>query len=189
MDQQLETTLALPVGRGRWLAGRLVLAAGGSVVIALAAGALAWVGAASQHAGVSLPRMLGAGANCIPTALLFLALAALAFAVAPRASAGIAYTLVVASFLWQLVGALLGAPRWLVDLTPFEHVALVPAESFRAGAAAVVVAIAAAAGAAALPSSGGGTSRVPDPLRESRPEWKRPPLAPPGACPGSRTTR
>ncbi len=63
------------------------------------------------------------------------------------------------------MGAVLGAPRWLVDLTPFEHVALVPAQPFRAAAAAVVVAIAAAAGAAALAVFRRGTSRVPDPLR------------------------
>jgi hypothetical protein len=35
--------------------------------------------------------MLEAGANCLPVALLFLGVATLAYAVAPRASAGIAY--------------------------------------------------------------------------------------------------
>ncbi len=79
--------------------------------------------------------MLEAGANCLPVALLFLGVAALAYAVAPRASGGIAYGLVTVAFLWQLVGSLLGAPRWLVELTPFAHVGLVPAQPFRAGAA------------------------------------------------------
>ena len=90
-----------------------------------------WAGAASAGVSVSLPRMLEAGANCLPVALLFLGLAALAYAVAPRASAGIAYGLVTVTFLWQLVGSLLGAPRWLADLTPFAHVGLVPTQSFR----------------------------------------------------------
>ena len=63
----------------------------------------------------------------------------------PRASAAIAYGLVTVAFLWQLVGVLVGAPNWLVELTPFAHVGLVPTEPFRVGAAAVMVAIGAAA--------------------------------------------
>ena len=54
------------------------------------------------------------------------------------------------TFLWQAVGALLGAPGWLVGLTPFAHIGLVPAEPFRAAAAAVMVGIGVAAAAAAL---------------------------------------
>ena len=82
-EQRLETLLALPVGRSGWLAGRLLLAAAGAAALALAAGLLAWAGAAAQGADVSLPEMLGAGANVLPPALLFLALGALAFALAP----------------------------------------------------------------------------------------------------------
>ena len=101
---------------------------------------------------ISLPRMLEAGANCLPVALLFLGVAALAYALVPRASAAIAYGLVAITFLWQLVGSLLGAPAWLVDLTPFAHVGLVPAEPFRAGAAAAMLAIGAAAALLAIAS-------------------------------------
>jgi ABC-2 type transport system permease protein len=54
------------------------------------------------------------------------------------------------TFLWQLVGSLLGAPAWLVDLTPFAHVALVPAQPFRAAAAVVMLAIGAASTLAAI---------------------------------------
>jgi ABC-2 type transport system permease protein len=149
-EERLETLLAQPVGRVRWLGGRLLLAACAAAALALAAGALTWAGAASQGVAISLPRMLEAGANCLPAALLFLGLAALAYALVPRASAAIAYGLVTIAFLWELVGALLGVPRWLVDLTPFEHVGLVPTQPFRAGAAAVMVAIGLAAALAAL---------------------------------------
>ena len=82
--------------------------------------------------------------------MLFLGLAALAFALLPRASTGIAYALVIGTFLWQLVGSRVGAPAWLVDLTPFQHVALVPAEPFRLGAAAVMLTIAAVAATVAV---------------------------------------
>jgi ABC-2 type transport system permease protein len=149
-EQQLETLLALPVGRRGWLGGRLLLATSAAAAISLVAGLCTWAGAASGGARISLPRTLEAGANCLPVALLFLGIAALAYAVVPRASAGIAYGIVTVTFLWQLVGSLLGAPAWLVGLTPFAHVGLVPAQSFRAGAAALMLAIGAAAALAAV---------------------------------------
>ena len=86
MAQRLETLLALPVGRRGWLTGRLLLAAACAAALALLAGVLAWAGAASQGASVSLADMLAAGANCLPAVLLFLGVAALGFAIAPRAS-------------------------------------------------------------------------------------------------------
>jgi ABC-2 type transport system permease protein len=149
-NQQLETLLALPVSRSGWLGGRLLLASCGAVAISFVCGLLTWAGAASVGVNISLARMLEAGANCLPVALLFLGIAALAYALVPRASAAIAYGLVTVTFLWQLVGSLLGAPRWLVELTPFAHVGLVPAQPFRAGAAVVMLAIGALAALAAI---------------------------------------
>ncbi len=149
-EQQLETLLSEPVSRQRWLGGRLLLATAAATTISIVAGLLTWAGAASQGVGISLPRMLEAGANCLPVALLFLGIAALAYATVPRASAGIAYGLVTVAFLWQLVGSLLGVPKWLVELTPFAHVGLVPTQSFRGGAAAIMVAIGVVAAVAAL---------------------------------------
>ena len=148
--QQLETLLALPVSRVRWLGGRLLIAACGITLISLTSGLLTWAGAASGGAGITLPRALEAGANCLPVAALFLGLAALAYAVTPRASAAISYGIVTVTFLWQAVGALLGAPAWLVDLTPFAHVGLVPAQPFRAADAAVMAGLGLAAALAAL---------------------------------------
>jgi ABC-2 type transport system permease protein len=149
-DGQLETLLALSVGRRRWLGGRLALAVAGAAAISLAAGLLTWVGAESGGVSISLSRLVEAGANCLPVTLLFLGIAALAYALVPRASGAIAYALVTVAFLWDLVGSLLGAPRWLVELTPFEHVGLVPAQPFRAGAAAIMVGIGLLAALAAL---------------------------------------
>jgi ABC-2 type transport system permease protein len=149
-DEQLETLLSQPVERRDWLGGRLLLATGGAVTISVVAGLLTWAGAASQGVSVSLPRMLEAGANCLPVALLFLGVAALAYAITPRASAPIAYGLVTVAFLWQLSGSVLGAPKWLLDVTPFAHVGLVPAQPFRATAAVVMLALAALASLAAL---------------------------------------
>jgi len=142
--------LARPVGRSRWLGGRLAVAAAGAAALSLLAGLVTWAGAASQGVHISLPRMLEAGANCLPCALLFLGIAALAYAAVPRASSGIAYGLVAVAFLWDLVGAFAGVPAWVVDLTPFHHIGLVPVQSFRWLAAMVMVAIGAVGSLLAL---------------------------------------
>jgi ABC-2 type transport system permease protein len=149
-EGRLETMLALPISRPRWLGGRLALAAIAATALALLAGTLTWAGAASQGVSVSLPQMLAAGANCLPVAMLFTAIAALAYALHPRGGIGIAYGLVAVAFVWQLFGGVLGAPRWLLDASPFEHVALMPAQAFRAGAAIVLLCIAVVAALAAV---------------------------------------
>jgi ABC-2 type transport system permease protein len=50
------------------------------------------------------------------------------------------------AFVWELFGSLLGAPQWTLNLTPFQHIGLVPAQPFRAAAAVTMLAIATAAG-------------------------------------------
>ncbi len=149
-ESRLETVFALPVGRRGWLLGRLALAVAGIAALALAAALLAWGAAATQDAGIGLGAALEAGLNTIPASLLFLGLAALAFAALPRATAGVAYGLVAVAFLWYLFGALLGAPQWTLDLSPFQHVAPVPAQPFKVPEALAMVAIGAAASLAAL---------------------------------------
>jgi len=149
-EQRLETLFALPVARRAWLTGRLLLAVAAAAAVAMCAGLLAWAGAVSAGADVSFGDLLGAGANTLPASLLFLGIAALVFALVPRASAGIAYGLTTVAFVWELFGALLGAPEWTLDLSPFHHVRLVPAQSFHVGAPLAMLAIAAAASLAAV---------------------------------------
>jgi ABC-2 type transport system permease protein len=148
--QSLETLLAEPVSRASWWGGRILLAVAAMAGLALLAGLLAWAGADLGGAGIPLTRMLEAGANCLPAALLFFGIAALAFGVVPRASTGIAYGVVSVAFVWDLFGSVLGAPSWVLDLSPFRHVGLVPSQPFRAGAAAVMLAIGAAAVAVSM---------------------------------------
>jgi ABC-2 type transport system permease protein len=150
LEERLETILALPVSRRRWLGGRLVLGCLAVAAVALAAGAFTWLGAVTQDVSLSLAKMLEAGANCLPAAILFLGLSALAYAAVPRVGTGIAYGVLVVAYLWQLFGSLIGAPRWLVNATPFAHIGLVPAGSVRWGAAGVMLAIGLLAGTGAL---------------------------------------
>jgi ABC-2 type transport system permease protein len=148
--EQLETVLAQPVSRLRWFASRLAVGAVALAAVAGTSGLAAWAGARVGDVHLPLSRLLAAGANALPTGLLFLGLAALAFGAAPRAGAAVGYGLLASTFLWQLVGTLLRAPRWVLDLSPFAHVATVPAQPFRPLAAGLLVAIGLTAGLLAL---------------------------------------
>jgi polyether ionophore transport system permease protein len=149
-ESRLETLFSLPVSRLAWLGGRLLLAAAAALALALLAGVLAWAAARSQGTDVALVDLLRAGVNCLPSALLFLGISLLAFALAPRSTALVAYGLVSIAFCWYLFGALLGAPQWTLDLSPFQHVGLVPAQPFKVGEALMMIGAALATSAAAL---------------------------------------
>ena len=120
-EQRLETLLSLPLGRLRWLASRLGVAAGSGLALALVAGLSAWAGARANGIDVALGGVLESGLNILPTGLLFLGVATLLLGVVPRASTGLAYGLVAIAFLWELVGAVVGAPSWLIALSPFHQ--------------------------------------------------------------------
>lgn len=147
LEGRVATMLALPVGRARWLATRLVLAVLAAAVISLTAAMSIWTGARAAGVSVSAWPMVLAAANGAAIAVLFLGLGAVAYALVPWSASAIAYGLLIAAFLWQLFGALLGAPAWLVDVSPFVHLGLAPGRAFRAGSA-VVIALIGAAGAA-----------------------------------------
>ena len=151
LDGRLETMVAGVLGRGRWLRARLAVATGVLALLSLAAALLAWTGAHVAGADVPLTGLMLAATNCLCVAVLFLGLGALGYALAPRAAASIAYALVAVSFLWQLFGPVLGAPHWLLDLSPFAHLGLAPAHAFRLGPVAVMAAIGLAAAGAAGP--------------------------------------
>ena len=148
--ERLGTLLALPIGRGRWLAGRLALTLGAAVAIALLAALLSWLGARAEGISLSVPAMLGAAANCMTIAILFGGIAALTFALVPRGTGIVAYALLCLTFLWQLFGQLLGAPHWLTNVTPFAHLGLAPAEPFRLLPVVIMVAIGVAAAGLAV---------------------------------------
>ena len=149
----LDHLLARPVARLPWLAGRFAVAAGALVGAGVVTGLLTWVGAASTGADLRLATVLAAGINVVPAGIFVLGIGTLVHGLAPRFAAAVAYGLVVWSFLVEIVGASLGASRWLLDLSLLHHLARAPAAPVRWDSAAILVAIgltAAAIGAIAF---------------------------------------
>jgi ABC-2 type transport system permease protein len=149
----LDNLLVRPVARCRWLAVRLGVAFGLAVGASALAGVAAWLGASSQRADVGFGQLLAAGLNVVPPAVFILGIGGLAFGMWPRGAIGVAYGLVVWSFLVETLATVFDSNHWLRDTSPLLHVAPVPAADPNWTAAIWLVGLgvlAAAAGVAAF---------------------------------------
>lgn len=123
----LDHLLARPVGRRRWLAGRLV--AGLTIVVpaGLIVGLSAWAGAATQGSNLDLGRLVLAGLNIVAPAVLVLGVGGLTYGIWPRLAAPLVYTVVAWSVIVQFLGAITATNRWILNTSVLSHLAPAPA--------------------------------------------------------------
>jgi len=128
-DGRLDHIVAGPISRAHWLAGRLLV--GGVAVVAsgVIAGLGCWLGAASQHSGVSLAALLDAGANVVPPAFAIGGVGVLVFGLRPRATSRVTYVLLGWSLLVVLVGGIGTTNHWVLDTSVFHQMTAAPAVS------------------------------------------------------------
>ena len=127
-EGRLDTFLVRPVPRCAWLVGRLLVA-----VVVLCerslAGVFAWLGAASQHAGVGFATLLDAGLNLVPPAIAILGVGVLVFGIRPRLTSVVVYALLGWSLLVVVVGGIGATSHWILDTSVFHQMASAPAVS------------------------------------------------------------
>jgi ABC-2 type transport system permease protein len=136
--------------RASWIGGRLALAAVGIAAAGVIAGAATWAGASSQGVDLGFGRLVGAGLNVIPTALVALGIGAVVLALWPRAAAATVYVVVIWSGIVDLLGSLVTGADWLGHLSLFHYLALAPAQAVDAVTIVVTTAVAAALCLAAI---------------------------------------
>lgn len=120
--RRVDLVLSAPVGRVRLAAGHVAAAAGGAVVLLVAAGAGAGLGHGLQTGavGAELPRLVGAALGQLPAVWVVGGLTVALIGLAPRAAAA-AWPALVAFLLIGELGPLLRLPSWVLDLSPFTH--------------------------------------------------------------------
>jgi ABC-2 type transport system permease protein len=140
---RLALLYALPVSRARWAATEAAAVAGGTLVLAAAAGLAAWAGAAGAGAGLSVGEALAGALSVVPVALLCLGAALAALGWARSAVLAVGVLPAAGGFLLLVLADTLdwpGAVRWS---SPFAHLSAVPAEPWDAAGAAGMLALAA----------------------------------------------
>jgi len=139
-----EAVLATATGRIRWVASHLTIAIGGAAVLLAGAGAAAGLGDLAVGGQTGVGTLVGAGIVQLPAALAVGGFAVLAFGVLPRISVALAWTGLVVSIVFGLLGDLFGLPQAVRDISPFSHVPAVPVADPAAGPILALLAAAAA---------------------------------------------
>jgi ABC-2 type transport system permease protein len=141
---RLEPLLATALSRPRWAMSHVVIAMAGTVVVVGATGVGTGVADAinSNDAG-RLPELLGSSLAFVPAVWVLVGAAVALFGLVPRAAPA-AWGLLGASFLVGLLGPLLSLPDWVMDLSPFTHVPLLPAADLTVTPLIALTAVAAA---------------------------------------------
>ena len=143
---RLETLFALPYGRVRWLQGRIVChrARDHRIRDRGRCGRRARCGrhgrAHDLRAGARSRRE-----RAPDRVVVHRRRRSLLRVTRPASASGLLYAFVVVAFVWELFGALLSFPNWLLGFSPFHHLAPVPAKPIAALSALVMIAIGAAA--------------------------------------------
>ena len=137
-----EAMLSRPVSRLRWLGGHAVLAALSGLGLLVLTGAAFWLGCvASGFHDVSWSDAIRAMLNCLPVVVLVGGLTVLTFGLQPRLTVVLPVTLVVIAYLATFLGPPLRWPSWLLDLSPFTHLAWVPMVPWAATSGIVMTAL------------------------------------------------
>jgi ABC-2 type transport system permease protein len=127
---RLEPVLAAAVSRSRWLAGHVAIAAVGTAFILLMAGAGAALsyGAVTGELAASFRGLVGSALVQLPAALALGGFVVAAIAILPTWAAALGWGALAISLVLGQLGAILDLPPVVLDLSPFTHVPLIPAE-------------------------------------------------------------
>lgn len=144
-EGRAELLLAAPIDRSRWLLAHVAVAVASIAAVLLPAGGAAAIAFAAGGEQGRLGSSLAAALAQVPAALVFVGVVAVVFAVAPRLTVPLGWTLLGGGLIVGEYGGLLQLPTWLQDVSPFRHTSAVPAADLDVPATLMLIAIAAAA--------------------------------------------
>jgi ABC-2 type transport system permease protein len=126
-----EPILATATSRASWALSHLSVAMiGGAILLFLSVGALGASAAVTLGNFEVFTNLIGAAAANIPAVWLVTAMAFALFGLLPRATA-LVWIVPIYAFMAWFLGSLLQLPDWMMNLSPFDHIPLVPVEDLR----------------------------------------------------------
>ena len=141
----LDNLLVRPVSRMKWLLGRLVIVVASVLLAGLSAAVFAWFGAATQHSGVGIGKLISAGINAAVPAAFIIGIGVLTMGIRPRWTSAVMYVVIGWSFLLEMIGPAINLNHWILDTSLLHHVAFSPAVDPRWSTAGILAGIGAAA--------------------------------------------
>jgi ABC-2 type transport system permease protein len=148
-----ENLLTRPLTRSRWLLGHACLTVAGAALLTMLSGLALWAGATTSGSDqLTVTASLRAVLNTGSIVILVTGLAILTFGLLPRLTVAVPVAVTVVGYVLTLLGPALSWPGWIIDLSPFTHLAYVPAQPFALTSAAVMALIGCTAGACGVAS-------------------------------------
>ena len=147
---RLDLPYSNPVTRTAWAGSTLTATVAALLALTAVLGCATWVGSAIARAGLSAGDAFSSAANVLVVPILFFGLALLLHGIRPSWTVSVTGILAVGLYLVDLIGPALSWPAWVVDVSPYHHLALVPAEPASWGPLLVILAIGIAAGTTGL---------------------------------------
>ena len=132
------------MSRSQWLGWHAGLLLAATLALCTVAGTAVWTGAVLVDAPLALEDALAGAVNTVPVSALALGGAACAFGWAPRSVLAAGAVPVVGGFIWLVLADSLTWPTALRDVSPFAHLAPVPAQTADLMSAGVLLALAGA---------------------------------------------
>ncbi|HET6532614.1 MAG TPA: hypothetical protein VFH03_18665 [Actinoplanes sp.] len=143
-DRRLTLLAAQPITRRRLVGAEVAAVTAGVVVLTTVAGVAMWSGVVVTGGGLGFAAAVSGVWNTLPIALLSAGAAVLALGWFPRLTGGVGAVPAAGGFLLQVIAESAGAPPWLINLSPYAHLAPVPLASPNLTAAAAMVILAVA---------------------------------------------
>jgi len=131
-EMKAELILATATPRIRWAASHLLFGLAGPALMLILGGAVAGAtyGLIIGDVAGQVSRVVGSAMIQLPAVWVLIGIAMALFGIAPRLASVSWAALVVFLLLGQL-GQILQFPQWSLNLSPFSHIPLIPAESLR----------------------------------------------------------
>lgn len=126
-DRTLVLLAARPLTRADLLAAEGGAAVGGALLLSIVAGCMTWCGVTLTGADLPLTAAVAGAGNTVPVTLLSAGAAILALGWFPRATVMVGILPPVGGFLFLVLARFFRAPEWVVAMSPFAHLAPVPA--------------------------------------------------------------
>lgn len=129
-DGRVENLLATALPRWRWAASHLAVTVGGTVLVLVGAGLGLGIGYALVTGdGSAVLRLFGATMPYVVPVLMLVSLTWLSYGLVAR-WAQVGWLALTFCVVVMFFGDLLSFPQWVKDLSPFSHLALMPAQPF-----------------------------------------------------------
>lgn len=143
--QRVELVLSGPVSRLGWGASHVLVVVGATALLLVVAGATMGIGygAATGDLPGEVGRLVVAAVVHLPAVGVLVGLAVALFGLAPRRTVWAWAAMAAAATVTQM-GAAMGFPQWMLDVSPLTHTPSLPAHQLRAAPLAVLSAVAAA---------------------------------------------